>query len=108
MASLLSTRAGEDVVQVVVQEEETMGLYLVLEELPSGIVYHGEPCGVAPFQEAWLLHTFGGGSTWRRVGPCLSTNHHVCEYRQSILILIRNASPSLTRLAPRSPVSSCC
>jgi hypothetical protein len=48
-ASVLST--SENAVQIVGEKEETLGLYLILEELPSRIVGHCESCGIAPFEE---------------------------------------------------------
>jgi dihydroxyacetone kinase len=59
IANLLSTGTSENVVQVVGQKEEAMRLDLILEELSSGIVDHGESGRVAPFQETGLLHRDG-------------------------------------------------
>jgi hypothetical protein len=42
IANLLSTGTSENVVQVVGQKEEAMRLDLILEELSSGIIDHGE------------------------------------------------------------------
>lgn len=99
LVGALSTWTSENVVEIVGEKEEAVGLYLILEELSSRIVCHGESGGIAPFEEARFHRP---NRSWFNLKTRMVLFVHVAETTESGLGL-HHASTTIDAFHTRLP-----